>query len=149
MLPYENATSGHKAVEEIRKTLLAFGASSFGVMDNIEKGSVLIQFTYRGRNVSVEASIKGYAARWLKEHPYTYRIKCTQVEHERKAMAQASVSVYSVLRDWIKGQVTAVETQMLSFEGAFLGQILLPSGESVLERVTGGDRPLLPAPGEP
>lgn len=148
MLPYENATSGHKAVEEIRKTLLAFGASSFGVMDNIEKQTVLIQFTYNGRNVSVEASIAGYAARWLREHPYGSRTRCTLIEHERKAMAQASVSVCSVLRDWIKGQVTAVETQMLSFEGAFLGQIMLPSGESVLERVTGGDRPMLPAPGE-
>jgi len=35
--------------------------------------------------------------------------------------------------------VTAVEVGMLSFEGAFLGQILLPSGETVLERVTRSD----------
>ena len=37
------------------------------------------------------------------------------------------------LRDWVKGQVTAIETGMLSFEGAFLGQILLPNGQTVLE----------------
>ena len=43
--------------------------------------------------------------------------------------------VYSILRDWIKGQITAVEVGMLSFEGAFLGQIMLPTGETVLERI--------------
>lgn len=43
------------------------------------------------------------------------------------------MAVYSVLRDWIKGQVTAIETGILSFEGAFLGQILLSNGQTVLE----------------
>lgn len=50
----------------------------------------------------------------------------------------------SVLRDWIKGQVTAIEVGILTFEGAFLGQILLPStGKTVLETVT--ERQILPA----
>ena len=48
----------------------------------------------------------------------------------------AIVAVYSILRDWIKGQITAIETGILSFEGAFLGQILLGNGKSVLEHVT-------------
>jgi hypothetical protein len=48
-------------------------------------------------------------------------------------MAQAETSVHSVLRDWIKGQVTAVETGILTFEGAFLGQILLSDGKSFLD----------------
>jgi hypothetical protein len=38
-------------------------------------------------------------------------------------------------RDWIKGQITAVECGILSFEGAFLGHIMLPCGETVLGRV--------------
>jgi hypothetical protein len=46
------------------------------------------------------------------------------------------VAVYSILRDWIKGQVTAVETGILSFEGAFLGQILLENGKTVEEHIT-------------
>jgi hypothetical protein len=45
------------------------------------------------------------------------------------------VAVYSILRDWIKGQITAIQTGILSFEGAFLGQILLTSGKTVLEHV--------------
>lgn len=50
------------------------------------------------------------------------------------------------LRDWIKGQVTAIETGVLTFEGAFLGQILLPSGKTVLEHAEAAN--LLPGPKE-
>ncbi len=50
-------------------------------------------------------------------------------------------------RDWIKRQVTAIETGILSFEGAFLGQILLPNGRTVLEEAT--ERQMLPKPQEP
>jgi len=51
-----------------------------------------------------------------------------------------------MLHDWIKGQVTAIETGMLSFEGAFLGQIMLPTGETVLERVERNHMLNLPPP---
>ena len=59
-------------------------------------------------------------------------------------MEIASVAVYSILRDWIRGQVTAIETGILSFEGAFLGQILLSNGQTVLEHAT--SQKLLPQP---
>jgi len=54
------------------------------------------------------------------------------------------IAVNSVLRDWIKGYVTAVEIAMLSFDGAFL--FMLPSGEIVLERVTQHNLQSLPPP---
>lgn len=135
-LPYENATSGKAAVDEMQKILRAFGASSFGVMEDFSAGVVTVQFVWRDRRITIAASAKGYAAAWLRQHPWTARMQRSSVEHERKALAQANVSVYSILRDWIKGQVTAVEVGMLSFEGAFLGQIMLPTGETVLDRVT-------------
>ncbi|MGE0334470.1 MAG: hypothetical protein AB7Q76_04205 [Gammaproteobacteria bacterium] len=144
-LPYENATSGERAPGEIQKILRGFGCSKFGSMVDDEKREILVQFEYRGRPVSVKASVQGYAAAWLKEHPFGYRSRGTKQQHERKALDIASIAVYSILRDWIKGQVTAIETGILTFEGAFLGQILLPSGQTVLEHVAapGG---LLPAP---
>lgn len=134
-LPYESAASGERALGEIQKLLRAFGCTKFGSMSDDEAREILIQFEYRGRPVSVKASVKGYAAAWLKAHPYSYRSRGTQKEHERKALDIASVAVYSILRDWIKGQVTAIETGILSFEGAFLGQLLLPTGSTVLEHV--------------
>lgn len=143
-LPYENATSGAKALDEIRKVLTNFGCSRFGTMTDNEEGAVLVQFSYRGRDVSVKVSYRGYAAAWLKEHPYTNRTQVSRAKHEQRGMDQAQISVYSILRDWIKGQVTAVEVGILTFEGAFLGQIMLPgTGKTVLEQITTGERPLL------
>lgn len=145
-LPYQNTTAGDKALGEIQKILRGFGCQQFGTMIDDEKKEILVQFKYRDRHVQIPASIRGYAAAWLKEHPYTNKMKCTRPEHELKAMEIASVAVYSILRDWIKGQVTAIETGILSFEGAFLGQILLPSGMTILDNVQKVG--LLPAPQE-
>lgn len=145
-LPYESATSGERALGEIQKLLRAFGCTKFGSMsDDVDK-SIRVQFEYRGRMVDVKASISGYAAAWLREHPYSYRIKGSKAEHERRALNIASVAVYSILRDWIKGQVTAIETGILTFEGAFLGQILLPSGRTVLEHATETVLPAIQGP---
>lgn len=146
-LPYSSSTSGERALGEIQKILRGFGCQRFGSMIDDERGEVLVQFERRGVPVSVTASINGYAAAWLREHPYSSRMRCSKVEHERKAREIASVAVYSILRDWIKGQVTAIETGILSFEGAFLGQIMLPSGRTVLEHAT--EQKMLPSPPEP
>lgn len=143
-LPYENATSGDKALGEIQKLLRAFGCSKFGSMIDDAEGSLLVQFEYRGRMVSVTASTHGYAAAWLREHPYSSRMKKTKTQHEEAAMNIASMAVYSILRDWIRGQITAIETGILSFDGAFLGQILLSNGKTVLEHAA--EAKLLPRP---
>lgn len=142
-LPYENATSGNRALDDIQKILTKFGASRFGTMTDTEAGILLVQFTYRSRDVSISASVNGYAAAWLREHPYNpSRSRRSKIDHERLAMKQAQISVCSILRDWIKGQVTAVEVGLLSFDGAFLGQIMLPTGRTVLQ--TALDRQILP-----
>lgn len=135
-LPYENATSGAKAMDEIQKILQKFGCASFGHMTEFEKGKLLVQFKYKDTPISVEASFQGYAAAWLRENPYTSKKRCTKIEWERMALEKGNTAVYSILRDWIKGQITAVECGILSFEGAFLGQILLPSGKTVLQHAT-------------
>lgn len=134
-LPYENATSGAKAMDEIQRILQRFGCSSFGHMTDFENGKLIVQFKYKDMPISVDASFKGYAAAWLKENPWSSRKATSKTEWERKAIEKGNVAVYSILRDWIKGQVTAIECGILSFEGAFLGQILLPSGMTVLQHV--------------
>jgi hypothetical protein len=137
-LPYENATSGTKAIDDLQKILERFGCARFGTMTDKEKGEVILQFSYRDRNISVRASARGYAAAWLKHHPYkSQHHRGGELKHQQRALDQAWVSVYSILRDWVKGQITAVEVGMLTFEGAFLGQILLSNGQSVLEAVSG------------
>lgn len=112
-------------------------------MTDYERGNLIVQFSHRGRDVQVSASFRGYAAAWLRKHPWTARKRGTKVDHEKKALEQAEISVCSILRDWLKGQVTAVETGVLSFEDVFLGQIMLPTGKTVME--TTRECNLLPA----
>ena len=134
-LPYESSTSGDKALGEIKKILQGFGCGSFGSMMDFSAGELLVQFEYRGHKVSVKASAKGYAAAWLKQNPYTNRTRATKQQHEKRALDIGGTAIYSMVRDWIKGQLTAVETGILTFEGAFLGQLLLQNGQTVLEKV--------------
>ena len=143
-LPYENATSGDRAIGEIERILKSFGCSSFGSMMNYDEGLRIVQFEYRGRQVSVKASAKGYAAAWLRTHPYTSKTRSTRSLYEQKALDVGTVAVCSVLRDWIKGQIMAVECGILSFEGAFLGQILLGNtGKTCLEYFESSDAGVL------
>ena len=146
LLPYERATSGRKALDEVQNILASFGTTRFGMMTDTEKREVMVQFTYRGRDILVRASVAGYAAALLKKSPYTSRMRRSKEQHEREAIEQAEISVCSILRDWIKGQITAVEVGALSFEGAFLGNILLSSGKTVLDAIEA--QKLLP-PAEP
>lgn len=142
-LPYESATSGEKALGEIQKILRGFGCTKFGSLIDDEARAITLQFEHQGRMVSIKASMAGYAAAWIRQHPYNAsRHRCTLVAYQRKALDIASIAVYSILRDWIKGQVTAIETGLLEFEGVFLGQILLGNGNTVHEEVR--ERNLLP-----
>ena len=134
-LPYENASSGERALAETQRILARFNVQSFGTMQDYERKAIIVQFRYRDLQIHVEASMNGYAAAWLKAHPWSRRCSRTREAHEQEALRVASSAVYSILRDWIKGQVMAVETGILSFEGAFLGQILLPSGVTVLQHM--------------
>ena len=127
------------------KTLEAIGASGFGCYEEFDKAEVIAPFKWRDRQVTIPASAQGYAAMWLRRHPYSARMRITKTDYERRALEKGKIVVYSMLRDWIKGQVTAIETGMLSFEAAFLPYII-PSGESVLERIEHDNVLSLPAP---
>jgi hypothetical protein len=146
MLPYENATSGKAAIDDMQKILRVFGAKAFGTLEDFEAGEVMVHFQIGERRVTVRASFAGYAAAWIREHPYSSRIRVSEAAHRQRAHKQGEIAVWSILRDWIKGQVTAIQVGMLSVDGAFLGQILLPTGETVLDRVQRSGMLALPAP---
>lgn len=122
-------------MDDIRKIVMAFGCSKFAPMEDFASGTITIQFEYRERMVQIEANAKGYAAVWLRENPYSSRMRKTLAEHQRAALERGQIAVWSILRDWIKGQLTAIETGILTFEAAFLGQILLPNGDTVHKRI--------------
>ena len=134
-LPYSNARSGANAIAEIQKMLKQFGCQKFATGEDFDTGELFIQFEHRGRMVNMKASGRGYAAAWLKENPWTPRRKGSRAQHDAKALEIGSIAICSILRDWVKGQVTAIEVGMFSFEGAFLSHMMLPSGISVIEHI--------------
>src|SRR5271170_3571169 len=99
-LPYENATGGKAATDDMQKILRGFGAASFGCMEDFANGTLTVQFQWRNRSVTITASAKGYAAAWLRIHPFTYRTRGTKIDYERKALKIGQTAVYSILRDW-------------------------------------------------
>ena len=143
-VPYAGATSGMKARDEITKTLQRFGCEAVGFMDDFVDGSILLAFKHRGRQVQLKASAKGWAGMYLKENPWNSRRNKSKQAWEQAALGQGLIAVNSILRDWVKGQVTAVETGILSFETVFMPHMLTDNGQTLIERVA--QQGLLPPP---
>lgn len=143
-VPYEKATSGAAAREEITRLLRRLGCERIGFMDDFGDSSVLLAFEHRGMPMQLKAVAKGWAAMFLKENPWTSRHKRTLKDYESAALQQGRIAVNSILRDWVKGQVTAIECGILSFEEVFLPQMLLPDGKRLIEKII--ETKLLPAP---
>ena len=145
-VPYENATSGQRARDEIITLLRRFGCESVGFMDDFSDQSVLLAFTHRGRQVQLRASAKGWAQMYIKARPWSSRMRGNRQQYEQKALQQGLIAVNSILRDWVKGQVTAVECGIISFEAVFMPYILTSDGRPLIERVQ--EAKLLPAPSD-
>jgi hypothetical protein len=114
-VPYASATTGTKAREEVSKVPSRFACEPIGFMDDFEKHEVLRAFKHSGRQVQL------------------------------RALQQGHVVVNSTVRDWIKGQTTAIEGDILSFEAVFLPCMLTRDGRPLIKRA--GE--LLPRPDEP
>ena len=133
--PYASATTGASARTEITKVLRRFGCESVGFMDDFDEHEVLLAFTHRKQRIQLRASAKGWAQMWLKENPYTHRRRTSKQEWEQAALRQGHIAVNSILRDWIKGQITAVECGVLSLEAVFMPFMLTADGRPLIERV--------------
>jgi hypothetical protein len=145
-VPYANATSGAAARDEITRMLRRFGCESVGFMDDFDKHEVLLAFTHRGREVQMRASARGWAALFLQAKPYTQRARVSKADYERRALMQGLVAIHSILRDWVKGQLTAVECGMLPFEATFMAHVVTGDGRTLLEHVMAAK--MLPPPKE-
>lgn len=136
MVPYENATSGAKARDEVTQLLRKFGCENVGFMDDFQDHSVLLAFKYRGRAMQLRASAKGWATFYLKQNPWNYRRVGNKQSYEAKALAQGLIAVNSILRDWVKGQIMAIETGILSFDQVFMPYMLTNDGRPLFERIS-------------
>ena len=115
------------------------------MMSDWDRGCQIVQFQWRDRRIHLEASWRGYAERWLKENPWTAHRRKTRQEWEIIARRKGEMAVPSILRDWIKGQITAVEIGLMPFEHAFMPHMLAADGRPLVEHMRQVLK--LPAPG--
>lgn len=134
-VPYAGSRSGANARNEIRSILQRFGVSSVGFMEHFDSHKLTVAFEWRDRKVQLEASAAGWAALFLERNPWNSRRKVSEEEWREKALNQGLVAVNSILRDWIKGQITAVETGILQFDSVFFPYLLTPAGDTLHERI--------------
>jgi hypothetical protein len=130
-IPYAHTTAGMAARNEIIKILRNFGCESVGFMDEFETRTVILAFKLRGQPIQLRASAQGWANAWLKENPWTERKRISRKAYELKALDQGMKAVNSVLRDWVKGQITAIETGILALEDVFLPYMITSDGETL------------------
>ena len=135
-VPYAQASSGGRARGEVITLLRQFGCESVGFMDDFTDQSLMLAFQWRGRRVQLRASAKGWAAMYLRENPWHNRRRTGKEDWEQRAIEQGMVAVNSILRDWIKGQVTAIESGLLAFDQVFLPYMVTDTGETVAERIS-------------
>jgi hypothetical protein len=141
-IPYESATSGDNAQAETKKILQRLGCAEVGFMDKYETHELLLHFKHRGRTVQLTASAKGWAQMWLKKNPYNGYRRRSRTDYEQEALTQGHIAVSSILRDWVKGSVCAIEAGVLSFEAVFMPHMLASDGRRMVEQM----QHLLPAP---
>ncbi len=134
-IPYYAATSGVKARGEIQNILRHFDCESVGFLDEFKTKTVVLAFSYRGHNVSMRASAQGWANLYLRENPYHSGRHGSERDYNERWLNQGMIAVNSILRDWIKGQVTAIETGVFSFEEIFMPHMLLPDGTRLIEHM--------------
>ena len=144
-VPYASATSGERAKEQTVRILRQFGCSGVGFMDNFREHSTQLVFIWRDREVSMKISAQGWANMFLRENPWNSRRHVAEQLWNERALAQGEIAMYSVLRDWVKAQVTAMESGVLSFETAFLPHMLTRDGRTVAELVGQDETLFLPA----
>jgi hypothetical protein len=133
-IPYEFVKLKTDAMQEITKTLAAFGCQSFGTMTDNDRSVAIVVFKWRDRQVQLEASWTGYAQALVTKSGWK----------RDDALAHAKRAVYSILRDWVKGQTTAIECGVLSFDTAFLPHMVLGDGRRVIDAANAAG--LLPPP---
>ena len=140
--------SVEKSRVEIETILRRYGATHFGYMTSPHKSQVA--FEAKGRRIRFDLPLPDRKA-FLRDGRGSPRGPA-QIE---KAWEQGCRERWRALVLCIKAKLESVESNIESFEEAFLAHIVLPNGETVgaitsprLAAIyAGSDVPLLPAPG--
>jgi hypothetical protein len=142
-VPYAGATTGLRAREEITRLLRGFGCE-IGFADKFDEHEVLLYFkSVGGRCICGHRPRDGRGCLSRRSHGAT-SITARNRSGSRPRLGRGPL-LLTRSSEIGKGQTTAIETGILSFEAVFMPYMLTADGRPLIERVS----ELLPKPDEP
>lgn len=120
-------TTPEKTIQEIRQTIVRFGATDFAFI--MGSSAVAVNFSMKNRLVRFVVKLPP-----LSEFARTpeRRIHRSSVE-QQKAWDQATRQRYRALLLVIKAKLEGIESGIETFDEAFMAHLVLPNGETVGE----------------
>jgi hypothetical protein len=116
---------------EIKRTVLKYGAKSFGFFEDGDRAVVL--FEAHDRRIRFNLSLPPKSSKEFTFHSRGVRTPSSAHAQWEQACRQR----WRALLLAIKAKLESVEAGIESFEEAFLSHIVLPEGETFGERATG------------
>lgn len=117
---------------EIRRTLHRYGAGQFFCADDWDGGQIMVGFVFQGFTVRVLVPMPKLTDKKITHGPKGKERTRAQAE---KAYEQAVRARWRAVLLLVKGRLEEVEMGVSTFEHAFMSYLVLPSGETVGQRM--------------
>lgn len=128
------SVSSETSRSEIARTVTRYGASQFAYMEAADRA--VVAFVYQGRQVRLSLTLPD-----KRDNEFTAYQDRYGNWKRRTETASAGLYEQAIRQRWralalvVKANLEAVEAGIFTFEEAFLGALVLPSGRSVYEEV--------------
>lgn len=140
LLNYSTTITVEKSLGEIQRQLTGHGARA-----------ILIEYGPRGEPDALSFKVLVGTQELGYRLPADWRPVLTLLQRQPKVPRrlqteeQARRVAWRIVKDWIEAQMAIIETRMVTMEQVFLPYLLLPSGQTVYERVRESQFALPPA----
>ena len=114
--PYYHTTNAQTARDEIIRRLSAVGCTDVEFEDDRDAYTVTVRWEHNGRKCAITGSARGWAHHHLTSYPHTSRMRLPGSAYHKQVLDKGQVAVNSILRDYLRCQLAAVETGAVSFE---------------------------------
>jgi hypothetical protein len=137
-IPYESCSGGDQALAEIAKILAKFGCQSFGHMTDAENGKTIVQFKWREPADLPRGELEGLRRGVPQGASVEERAPGIGRAGTRcRRSSSASAPCARAFATGSRARSPPSSAAVMSFGAVFMPHMLLPTGERVIDRVTG------------
>lgn len=126
----KTTVSPDRTLMEIRQTLLRYGATKFGLIE--QEGQVGIGFEMQNRRVRFTIALPEAGEVRVKVNQHRSRVARPDSDAHQQAVRQKWRALLLV----IKSKLESIESGIETIDEAFMAQMILPSGQTMAEWAT-------------